>query len=306
MSTAQFLGVLLERVLFPAGRIGLILAGAWALIRIVRPALHRLEPLIIKTRSRDETEDEALKRARTLTHIIWHVLRVGIVVIAAIMVLGQLGIRIGPILAGVGIVGLAVGFGAQSLVKDVISGFFLLMENHYRVGDVVRMAGVAGLVEAVTLRVTILRDLQGRVHVIPNGQIETLTNFTKEWSRALIDIGVAYKEDVDEVMRVLEEVGEELRGDEKFKDLIMEPLNILGVEEFGDSQVTIRMFFKTQPLKQWDVAREFRRRIKKAFDERGIEIPFPHRTIYMGSPEGQGRLFVEQVEAASGGPSPRL
>ncbi|MFQ5875031.1 MAG: mechanosensitive ion channel family protein, partial [Dehalococcoidia bacterium] len=215
------------------------------------------------------------------------------------MILGQLGLQIGPILAGVGIIGLAVGFGAQSLVKDVINGFFLLLENRYRVGDVIRAAGVAGRVESITLRVTTLRDLEGRVHVIPNGQIETLTNFTKDWSRALLDIGVAYKEDVDEVMAVLREVSEELRQDEGFKEFIVEPLTILGVEAFGDSEVTIRMFFTTQPLKQWDVAREFRRRVKKAFDEQGIEIPFPHRTIYMGVPEDQGRLFVEQVAAGS-------
>jgi small conductance mechanosensitive channel len=200
----------------------------------------------------------------------------------------------------VGIAGLAIGFGAQSLVKDVITGFFLMLENHYRVGDVLRTAGVAGRVEAVTLRVTTLRDLQGRVHVIPNGQIDTLTNFTKDWSRTVLDIGVAYKEDVDEVIEVLKGVGEELRKDEQFKALIMEPMNILGVEDFGDSQVTIRMFFTTQPLKQWDVAREFRRRVKNAFDEHGIEFPFPHRTLYMGSGE-QGRLFVEQMAAGQEG-----
>jgi small conductance mechanosensitive channel len=259
-----------------------------------------MEPLIVKSRPKDEPQGEAEERAKTLFQILWHILRVTIWVMAIIMVLGQLGLQVGPILAGVGIMGLAVGFGAQSLVKDVINGFFLMLENHYSVGDVVRTAGVAGRVEAVTLRVTTLRDLQGRVHVIPNGQIETLSNYTKQWSRAVLDIGVAYKEDVDEVIEVLKEVGEELRKDEQFKAFITEPMNILGVEDLGDSEVTIRMFFTTQPLKQWDVSREFRRRVKKAFDEKGIEIPFPHRTIYMGDPEHQGQLFVEQMASKEG------
>jgi small conductance mechanosensitive channel len=297
MPSATSIGALVEWIVFPSLRIILTLAGAWVLMRVAKPVLERLEPFIVKARHKDEAEGEAEKRAKTLTQIVWHIMRVAIGVVAVIMVLGQLGLQIGPILAGVGIVGLAVGFGAQSLVKDVINGFFLILENRYRVGDVVRTAGVAGRVESVTLRVTTLRDLQGRVHIIPNGQIETLTNFTKDWSRTVLDIGVAYKEDVDEVMDVLAEVGEELRQDKDFKELIMEPMKMMGVEDFGDSQVTIRMFFTTQPLKQWDVAREFRRRVKKAFDEHGIEFPFPHRTIYMGTGD-QGRLNVEQIPAA--------
>ncbi len=278
-------------------RVILIIAGAWVLTRLAKPMLERLEPLIVKARHKDEAESEAEKRAKTLTQIVWHILRVTLGAVAVMMVLGQLGLQVGPILAGVGIAGLAVGFGAQSLVKDIITGFFFMLENHYRVGDVVRTAGVAGRVETITLRVTTLRDLQGRVHVIPNGQIDTLTNFTKHWSRAVLDIGVAYKEDVDEVMAVLAEVGEELRQDKDFKELIMEPMKMMGVEDFGESQVTIRMFFTTQPLKQWDVSREFRRRVKRAFDEHGIEFPFPHRTIYMGTGD-QGQLSVEQIPAA--------
>ncbi len=301
MPTIESIGPLMEWILFPLFRIILIIIGAWALTRMVKPAMERIEPLIVKARHEDEAKGEAEKRAKTLTQIVRHITRVAIGIVAIITVLGQLGLQIGPIVASVGIVGLAVGFGAPSLVKAVISGFFLLLENHYRVGDVVRTAGVGGRVESVTLRVTTLRDLHGRVHVIPNGQIDTLTNFTKHWSRAVLDINVAYKEDVDEVMTVLEEVAEELQQDKDFKDLIMEPLNILGVEDFSDSAVVIRMFFKTQPFKQWDVAREFRRRVKKTFDDKGIEIPFPHRTIYMGIPEDvaykQGRLLVEQISA---------
>ena len=296
METASPLGAFFTWFVIPLFRVGLVLGGAWLLTKLAKPLLERLKPVILAaSMMEDEAESEAEKRAQTLTHIIWHIVRVTIGVVAIIMVLGQLGLQIGPILAGVGIIGLAVGFGAQALVKDVISGFFLLLENHYRVGDVVELGGVGGLVESVTLRVTTLRDLEGRVHVIPNGQIDKLTNFTKDWSRALIDVEVAYKEDVDEVMAVLREVGEELRRDEAFKDIVLEPMEMLGVEKLGDSGVIIRLFFKTEPIQQWTVAREFRRRVKKAFDERGIEIPFPHRTIYMGDADHQGRLIVEKL-----------
>lgn len=296
MPTTISIEAVMEWIIGPFLRIVIILVGAWFLTRLARPALERLEPHIVSAKPKDEEEAEAQKRAHTLTHIIWHVIRITILVAALVMVLGQLGIQIGPILAGIGILGLAFGFGAQSLVKDFITGFFLLVENHYRVGDVVNIAGEGGLVEAVTLRVTLLRDFEGRVHVIPNGQIDKLTNFTKDYSRAVLDIGVAYKENVDEVMAVLKELGEELRQDPEFKEFILEPMEMIGVEEFADSQVTIRLRFKTQPIKQWTVAREFRRRVKNAFDARGIEIPFPHQTVYMGVPEHQGRLFVEQVQ----------
>jgi small conductance mechanosensitive channel len=190
-------------------------------------------------------------------------------------------------LAGAGIAGLAIGFGAQSLVKDVISGFFIILEDQIRIGDVVNIAGVGGIVEAISLRTIRLRDIEGRVHIVPNGLIEVATNFTREWSRALVEIGVAYKEDVDRVIDVLKEVGEDLRNDPDFKDLILEPMTVQGLDSFGDSSVNIRIFFKTLPIKQWDVAREFRKRVKKAFDQRGISIPFPHRTIYM-EPGGTG------------------
>jgi small conductance mechanosensitive channel len=212
------------------------------------------------------------------------------------MIVAECGIAIGPLLAGAGIAGLAVGFGAQSLVKDVISGFFIILEDQIRVGDVVTIAGASGMVEAISLRTIRLRDVEGRVHVVPNGLIEVATNFTREWSRALVEIGVAYKEDVDRVINVLKEVGEDLRSDPDFKDLILEPMTVQGLDSFGDSSVNIRIFFKTLPIKQWDVAREFRKRVKKAFDQQGISIPFPHRTIYMASDEsrhelGQNRLL---------------
>jgi small conductance mechanosensitive channel len=271
-------------------RVAAIILVAFIVVRIFRLMIRRLKERIGPP---EEVEVERAKRTETLARIILQIVRIVVLVIAVLMCLKEVGIDIGPLLAGVGIVGLAVGFGAQSLVKDIISGFFILLENRMNVGDVVRIAGEAGLVESVGLRVTVLRDLEGKVHVIPNGEITTLTNMTKEWSRAVLDIGVAYKEDVDRVIDVLKEIGRGLEQDETFGPLIIEPMEVLGLDSFGDSSVIIKVMFKTQPIKQWTVAREFRLRIKRAFDEKGIEIPFPHRTLYIGEGESKGRLKLE-------------
>ncbi len=195
------------------------------------------------------------------------------------IILGEIGIQIGPILATAGIFGLAIGFGVQNLVQDVISGFFLLLEDQVRVGDVVQIAGKGGLVEKVGLRMIILRDLSGNAHYVRNGKVDIVTNMTKEYSRYVFDIGVAYREDVDEVMEVIKHVDEELRSDPQFRDLILEPIEILGVDAFADSAVAVRARTKTKPIQQWTVGREFNRRLKKRFDELGIEIPFPHQTV---------------------------
>jgi small-conductance mechanosensitive channel len=272
-------------------RILVILIGASVSTKLVRLVTLRIEKAV-----EDEdptTLSEREKRAQTLGKIMRHTWSVLVYVIALMMILKEIGMDIGPILAGAGIAGLAIGFGAQTLVKDIISGFFIMLENNFRVGDVIQVGGAAGLVERMTLRVTVLRDLEGKVHVIPNGSIDVVTNMTKEWSRVMLDVGVAYKEDVDYVMEVLKEIGDKLYKDPAFSNLIMEPLEILGVDDFGDSAVVIKVIMKTQPLKQWTVGREFRRRIKKTFDEKGIEIPFPHRTIYMGEGANTGKLVVE-------------
>jgi small conductance mechanosensitive channel len=225
---------------------------------------------------------EFKKRAETLSSVIRYILTIGVFIVATMMILRELGIEIGPMLAAAGIVGLAVGFGAQSLVQDVISGFFILLEDQIRVGDVVNIAGKGGLVEKVNLRMTILRDLAGNVHYIRNGQIDVVTNMTKEYSRYVFDVGVAYREDVDEVIKVIKEIDEELRNDPEYQYDILEPIEILGLDQFADSAVVIKARTKTQPIKQWRVGREFNRRLKKKFDERDIEIPFPHVTLYMG------------------------
>jgi len=232
--------------------------------------------------SANKTDPEVLKRSETLGSVIRYVLTVVILVVAAMMVLKEFGIDIGPVIAAAGVVGLAVGFGAQNLVQDVISGFFILLEDQIRVGDVVDVAGKTGVVEKVNLRMTILRDLQGSVHFIRNGHIDVVTNMTKEYSFYLFEIGVAYREDIDEVIEVVREIDEELRNDPEYRDDILEPLEVLGLDKFGDSAVVIKARTKTMPIKQWRVGREFNRRMKKKFDEKNIEIPFPHVTLYIG------------------------
>ena len=223
---------------------------------------------------------EAKKRAQTLGNILRHTFLIVIFFIAILMILGELGIQLGPLLATAGIGALAIGFGAQSLVKDVISGFFIILENQYRIGDAIEVAGVSGLVESVSLRKTVLRDLEGRVHTVPNGEIKVVSNLSKEWSRAVVDIGVSYRDDVDHIIDLLGQIGRELAGEEPYQSAILESPQILGVERFGESQLVIRMIVKTMPLKQWEVGRELRRRIKNRFDEKGIQIPPPHRILF--------------------------
>jgi len=237
---------------------------------------------IIDILTRTKDEPEFLKRTQTLGSIVRYALTVVIFIVASMTVLKEFGIEIGPLLAAAGIVGLAIGFGAQSLVKDVISGFFILLEDQIRVGDVVQISGKGGLVERVNLKTTILRDLAGNVHYVPNGQIDVVTNMTKDYSRYVFDIGIAYREDVDEVIEVIKEVDGEMRNDPEFKDDIIEPIEILGLDQFANSAIVIKARTTTMPIKQWRIGREFNRRLKKKFDERNIEIPFPHVTLYMG------------------------
>jgi len=231
---------------------------------------------------------EAKKRAQTLGKILRHAFLTVIAFTAVLMILGELGIQLGPLLATAGIGAVALGFGAQSLVKDVISGFFIILEDQYRIGDAIDVAGVSGLVESVSPRKTVLRDLEGRVHTIPNGEIKVVTNLSKEWSRALVDIGISYREDIDHIITLLSEIGKELANEEPYKSAILEPMEILGVEQFKESEIIIRMIVKTVPLKQWEVSRELRRRIKNRFDEKGIQIPFPHRLLFWGEKERKG------------------
>jgi len=275
-------------------RVILILVGAFVVVRLAGFITRRVENAFED--NDPSTTSEREKQAATLGKVVRNIIRILVWGVAIMMVLKELGIDIGPILAGVGILGLAVGFGAQSLVKDFLSGMFVLVENQYNVGDVIKAGGVSGLVEKITLRATTLRDLEGNVHIIPNGAIDVVTNKTRVWSRFVLDIGVAYKENVDEVMGVLKEIGDELAGDPQFASMITAPLEVLGVEDFADSAVVIRVMFTTQPLKQWTVGREFRRRVKNTFDAKGIEIPFPHTTIYLGDAAPMNGIMRVKVD----------
>lgn len=255
-----------------------ILVLAWIALKMAKKTSQGLVRFV----TRQKEDEEFQKRTRTLGEVVRYVIVLVVFAVATMTVLKELGIDIGPVLAAAGIVGLAVGFGAQSLVKDVISGFFILLEDQIRVGDVVNIADKGGLVEKVGLRTTVLRDLHGNVHYVPNGSIAVVTNMTKEYSRYVFDIGVAYREDVDEVIEVIRGIDEEMRQDPEFKDDIIEPIEIMGLDQFANSSIVIRARTTTLPIKQWRVGREFNRRIKKKFDELNIEIPFPHVTLYMG------------------------
>jgi small-conductance mechanosensitive channel len=259
-------------------RVLLIVVLTLIVLKVVRMISNRLFATLRKREDR-----ETQKRADTLSSITRSLMSIAILIIAGMMVLGELGVQIGPVLAAAGVIGLAVGFGAQKLVEDIISGFFILFEDQIRVGDVVQIADRRGLVEKVNLKMVILRDLDGNVHYVRNGRIDVVTNMTKDYSRYIFDIGVAYREDVDEVIEVVKQIDQEMRSDPGFKDDILEPIDILGLDKFADSAIIIKARTKTRPIRQWAVGREFNRRLKKRFDELGIEIPFPHTTLYIGA-----------------------
>lgn len=269
-----------EPMMFGALRILFVLIVAWAIIAAVRVALRRLESKLVRRgKAEGEVPSEATKRADTLIRLLRQGVSIALWIVVVLIVLRELGFEIGPILASAGIVGLAVGFGAQNLVRDVISGFFMILENQVRVGDVAVVNGTGGLVERINFRTIVLRDLSGTVHVFPNGTINTLANLTREWSGYVLDIGVAYKEDVDRVMETMHAVGAELREDSKFGPLMVDGIEIFGVDQFADSAVMIKGRLRTQPIKQWEVGREYLGRLKKRFDEKGMKFHF--RTVLL-------------------------
>ena len=237
-------------------------------------------------------------RTRTLLTVARNALMVLLVVIVTLMVLSELGVNIAPLLAGAGVVGLAVGFGSQRLVQDVINGAFILFQDLMAVGDVVSLGDKGGVVEALSIRTVRLRDLSGTVHTIPFSSIESVSNLTREFSFHVFDIGIAYREDVDEVIELLKRIGEELQADAEIGPLILEPLEVFGLDAFGDSAIVIKGRIKTRPIKQWQVGRAFNRLVKRRFDEQGIEIPFPHRTLYFGVDKaGEAPPAFVQLEA---------
>lgn len=266
-------------------RVALILVLALIASRLVSRLIRGLRVRLVAVMvAHAGGQAEALeKRAQTIAGILRKSAVTLIWVLAIIMALREVGLDIRPLLAGAGIAGIAIGFGAQTLVRDVISGLFMLIENQIRVNDVVQINGVGGLVEEVNLRTTVLRSVDGTVHIFPNGAITSLANMTRDYSYYVFDIGVAYKEDTDRVAAAMQEVAEAMRREEAWAPLMLEPLEILGVDKFADSAVILKARIKTLPVKQWAVGRELNRRFKKKFDELGIEIPFPHVSVYFGA-----------------------
>ena len=282
-------------------RIGLILIAGYVGARLLRLGLGRLESVLITAGERTEAvPGAAKKRVTTLVGMLRTIALVGLWAVVVIITLEQIGLNITPILAGAGIIGLAVGFGAQNLVRDLISGFFMVLEDQVRVGDVAIVNGTGGLVEAISFRTIVLRDLSGVVHIFPNGTINTLSNMTKVWSGYVMDVGVAYKEDTDHVVEVMRRVGDELRQDPDLGPKILEPIEVFGVDDFADSAVVIKARLKTHPIQQWGVGREYRRRLKKAFDAEGIEIPFPHLSMYVGEATKPFQVQLKEAAATSG------
>lgn len=260
-------------------RIAVIVLLAWLLLHYLGKGIRLLKEFLMQRAAGDPDE---VKRIDTLGRVSRYITSVVIVLVAAMLLLSELGISIAPILATAGVLGLAVGFGAQSLVKDYFAGLFLLIEDQVRQGDVVQVAGKGGLVEEVTLRYIRLRDYDGHVHFIPNGAITTVSNLSRGFACAVMDVGAAYREDLDHVMAVMARVGAELRHDAEFGPRILEDMEMAGVERWGESAVVIRCRFKVRPLEQWGVRREYLRRLKQAFDQEGIEFPYPHLTLYPG------------------------
>jgi small conductance mechanosensitive channel len=259
-------------------KVGIIWLMTWIGLRVVVQVAHRIE------RAVDDGDDSHLsereQRGQTISQLLRSVGRVVLVALGLLLTLNVF-VNIAPLIAGAGILGLAVSFGAQSLVKDVISGFFFLVEGQFAVGDVIEIAGKSGVVERMTLRVVMLRDTNGALHMIPNGQISTVSNLTRGWSRAVVDVGVAYGTDVDKALDIFRHEAAGLALDPAWRaDLDGSP-EVVGVNDLGDSQVTIRTLIRTHPGKQWAVGREFRRRIKNRLDHEGIEIPFPQRMMHI-------------------------
>lgn len=267
-------------------------------LRVSSFLIRKLKNWLAKRSSNDadEPNPEVEKRLNTLMGILRKGAALIIWGIFIMIFLKKINIDIAPILAGAGIIGLAVGFGAQELVRDFISGFFILLENQVRTGDVAILNGTGGLVEKIELRTITLRDLAGTVHVFQNGKINSVSNMTKGWSAMVFDIGVAYKENLNKVMSIMKEVSENLRNDPDFKNLILEPMEIFGLDSFGDSALIVKGRIKTKPIQQWTVGREYRKRLKEAFDQERIEIPFPHQTIYWGEEIDPLKLTMGKAE----------
>ena len=272
----------------------IIILLSWLVHKVVKVITPKLVEKSITVRGKGRrAKTELAKRSHTLSGFVTTAVGAVIAIIAIFMVLSEVGIDITPLLAGAGVIGIAIGFGAQSLIRDFLSGLFIILEDQYGKGDWVQVAGVNGLVEDVNLRRTVLRDLDGTVHSIPNGEVKSASNYTKDWSRVHLNIPVAYGEDLDRVIEVLNRIGKELAEDETFGPMIITAPQVLGVDKFGDSAIEIKVLGETKPLKQWVLKRELRKRVKNVFDAEGIEIPWPHVKLYLGQSQPNKALTCQ-------------
>lgn len=282
---SEFVAGAINAVFGPLGRIVLVLAVAFVANRLARRAITRFGNQISLGDSL-----RAAARAKTLMQVLRSVATVVIWSIAFITILGELNVDLAPLVASAGIAGVALGFGAQSLVKDVLSGFFMLVEDQFGVGDIVDLGEASGTVEAVSLRTTRLRDVEGNLWHVPNGTIQRVANKSQDWSRALLDVNVAYGTDVDRATEVIKQTAEALRADPAWQDTILEPADVWGIEQLATDAIHIRLVVKTRPAEQFKVTRELRRRLLQAFDEDGIEVPTGQRTVWLREDQGPSNL----------------
>lgn len=265
-------------------RVGIIIVLGLVGYLVTKRMVPRLVRRTIVLRMKDKPASAITKRSKTISYVITNTIGVVIGIIVLFTILGQVGVNIAPALASLGVVGLAISFGAQSLIKDVINGLFILIEDQYSIGDVVRVGGISGLVEEVNLRRTVLRDLDGIVHYIPNSEISIASNLTKEYSRVNLNVSVGYGEDLERVIDVVNRVCNQMSEESEWKEKIIKTPQVLRVDALGDSGIEIKILGDTRPSMQWEVMGELRRRIKTAFDREGIEIPWPHMKVYFGNP----------------------
>ena len=287
-------------------RIGIMIVGAIVLITVLQRALNPLVRIAIREQMVKDPAIEVEKRIQTLSHVVYRTLLVIVLAIVIVTILPEFGINAAALIAGLGLFGLAVGFGAQNLVKDVINGTFILVENQYAVGDVVTVAGITGVVEDLNLRRTVLRDLDGTVHSISHGVIDTTSNWTKSYSRVNLNVGVAYESNLDHVIQVINRVGKELAEEPEFSSKIIDPPHVLRVDGFKESSIELKIIGETAPIEQWAIMGELRLRLKKAFDAEGISIPFPQRTIHVDGTAKpvEAKHPLEPVEEQRGGGEP--
>ncbi|MEY4640077.1 MAG: hypothetical protein RLZZ227_71 [Pseudomonadota bacterium] len=293
-----FLGeVSWDDILTTCIRITVILLLAWIAMKLLRVFVGRLEKnLLQQSVVEGEPPSESQKRIETITRLLRQGLLLALWITAGLVILQELGVEVGPIMASAGVAGLAIGFGAQNLVRDVISGFFIILENQIRVGDVAVINSVGGLVERINFRTTVLRDTAGTVHIFPNGAITTIANMTNEWSAYVFNLRVAYHEDVDKVIEVIRSVGKQMLADAKFKRMMLAEPEIFGIDTMAESAIVIQGRLKTRPIQQWDVGREFLRRIKLAFEANEIDIPFPQQSIRFST---DGKVLPLQLFASN-------